>query len=551
MKKKGRHRLRNFIFAVLLLSAIVPIAVFGTWMINMNSQRIKNVMHDDLTMLSVNQIRNIESFCEGRKENLNTFAQLSIVKEALWASLNSRHMDVRYLDNMLAEQKMSKDYVNSISVVDKNFKVVSSTENTTRGELSQLKDSGVKMRGGDFYMSNLSSRETESGIQNSVIAITGVFSGDKLIGYIVEEVEASYFDCIGDEEFVGVHGNICLIDGNDNAISYGKALTDEEASSNAFIMENEEVQSIWDSIDRQVQPVGEFEYNYEGSKWIAYYSDIKYTDWTIRVSMDAGYYMSEADNYRLLVVFVLIAIVIAMMIIEICISRFIIAPVDKIVNTLSKIQNDQDYSARVDYHSDTELGYVAEQLDEMLSIIQADTLRGQEIRHNLEELADTDPLTGVDNKRAFGASLDIAIEDTKMCKSRIAVGFVDIDDFRNFNTLYGHRVGDQVIRFVASTLDRTINGNVGRNGGDEFTFYITDGNSIDNINDTLDEYLDMMLAGIGLREQGTRAVVTCSIGVVIASGDSELNRNMLIEKADEAMYQAKEAGKNTYRIIRL
>ena len=133
-------------------------------------------------------------------------------------------------------------------------------------------------------------------------------------------------------------------------------------------------------------------------------------------------------------------------------------------------------------------------------------------------------------------------------KSRIAIGFLDIDDFRNFNTMYGHRVGDQVIRFVASTLEKLIDGEVGRMGGDEFVFFISNESTIDAISDVLNEFLDMMQAGIGLRDKGTRAVVTCSVGVVIAQGE-DLDRAALIEKADEAMYVAKEHGKNTYHIV--
>ena len=55
-------------------------------------------------------------------------------------------------------------------------------------------------------------------------------------------------------------------------------------------------------------------------------------------------------------------------------------------------------------------------------------------------------------------------------KTPVAIGFLDIDDFRNFNTNYGHQVGDDVICYVAKTLQENISGEVGRIGGDEFVF---------------------------------------------------------------------------------
>lgn len=546
MKQKGKHKLRNIIFAVLLLSATVPVAVFGTWMIQRNSERINIVMHDDLTMLSENQVNNVKSFCDGRKENMDMLAQLSIVKEAIWASLSMRHMDVRYLDNMLKEQKQSKDYLVSVSIIDKNFKVVSSTAEASRGDYSTLKDTNADFRGGNFRISGVRTRTTDEGEISAVVAITGVFSGNKLIGYVVEELATQYFDSMRTNALVAEHGFVHIIDGDGNIISSGKAISGEgdlkeEDSFYGF-------REVWDSIDRVAAPSGEFEYTSDGIDYIASYSDIEYTDWNVIMCMDAGFYYSSISDFRILVAFVMAAIFIAMMIIEFYITKLMLAPIHKIVDTLVKVQKDHDYSVRINYQGNTELGYVTNQLDAMLSILEKDFAREEEIRQNLEELADSDALTGINNKRSFESLLDKELENVINRKSRIAIGFLDIDDFRNFNTMYGHRVGDQVIRFVASTLEKLIDGEVGRMGGDEFVFFISNESTIDVISDVLNEFLDMMQAGIGLRDKGTRAVVTCSVGVVIAQGD-DLDRATLIEKADEAMYVAKDHGKNTYHIV--
>ena len=103
--------------------------------------------------------------------------------------------------------------------------------------------------------------------------------------------------------------------------------------------------------------------------------------------------------------------------------------------------------------------------------------------------------------------------------------------------MYGHRIGDQVLCFVASTLERLIDGEVGRIGGDEFVFYISDSTVIDNITEVLTEYLDIMQIGISLGDKGTRAVVTCSIGVVIVQcGGRE--RTSLIQKQRKSVASA-------------
>ena len=79
-------------------------------------------------------------------------------------------------------------------------------------------------------------------------------------------------------------------------------------------------------------------------------------------------------------------------------------------------------------------------------------------------------MTQLFNKNAIENKIHAMIEQANDTHTRIAVGFLDIDNFRDYNTLYGHQEGDRVIRFVASILKENIDGIVGRNGGDEFLF---------------------------------------------------------------------------------
>lgn len=540
-KKKTKHGLRNMIFVILFLSATVPVLVFGTWIVNNNAAHIDRVVSDDLTLLSENQLQSIQSFLESRKENMEIIAQLSVVKEALWASLKSRHMDTRYLENILQEQKSSKDYLRSMSIVDRNFIVVSSTDMSIREEYSELNDS-QSIKGGEFFISDVRYGDDEEA-KPYVEAVKGVFSTNKLIGYIVEKIDVEYLSRFRTQALVGEHGTIIVLDGNGEIITVGRALSDSsDIDENAY---DDQLKEEWAKIDVKNNYSGSFEYDIDGSDRKVYYSGIENTNWNVIVVMDAGFYTSRSDDFKILAIIIIISILVAMGIVEFYLSKSIIRPIKMIVDALTRFQDKNDYSARVDYHRSNELGYVSEQIDSMLAIMQADHINGEKIRQNLEELADSDALTGINNKRAFNSLLDEAIEDAIEKKTRMAVGFVDIDDFRDFNTRYGHRVGDQVIRFVALSLEKSIDGVVGRIGGDEFAFFITDDEAIDKLKETLNDYLDNMQVGIGLRGTGERAVVSCSIGVHISNGE-ELDRAGFIEKADHAMYIAKENGKNRY-----
>lgn len=164
-----------------------------------------------------------------------------------------------------------------------------------------------------------------------------------------------------------------------------------------------------------------------------------------------------------------------------------------------------------------------------------------------EEKATLDPMTQIKNKKAIEMITRTRIKEAVEKKLPIAVGFVDIDNFRNYNTLYGHLQGDEVIKYVASVLKESVKGDVGRNGGDEFTFCVLNA-SYEEIEESMKNMHKKLNTGIPVLETGEIIPTPCSIGVVIEQNDS-MDYEMLVKSSDEAMYRAKEMGKNTYYIL--
>ena len=113
--------------------------------------------------------------------------------------------------------------------------------------------------------------------------------------------------------------------------------------------------------------------------------------------------------------------------------------------------------------------------------------------------------------------------------------------------MYGHLQGDAVIKYVASVLKETIHGDIGRNGGDEFTFCILD-TSYEEVEKAMKQMHQKLNMGITILETGERIPTPCSIGVVIEQS-KDMNYETLVKSSDEAMYRAKEKGKNTYFIL--
>lgn len=164
-----------------------------------------------------------------------------------------------------------------------------------------------------------------------------------------------------------------------------------------------------------------------------------------------------------------------------------------------------------------------------------------------EEKATLDPMTQIKNKKAIETVIRTQILEASQQLKSIAIGFVDIDNFRDYNTKYGHMQGDEVIKYVANTVKENVPGIAGRNGGDEFVFVIPDAtyeiveNAMKIIHKKLNE-------GLLIKDIGEKVPTPCSIGVIIEKR-KELDYDYVMEQSDVAMYEAKARGKNTYHIL--
>jgi|GEM_PF-1053798 len=164
-----------------------------------------------------------------------------------------------------------------------------------------------------------------------------------------------------------------------------------------------------------------------------------------------------------------------------------------------------------------------------------DTLRQQSIR---------DPLTGLYNRRHMGEVLHRELARAARNRAELAVLIIDVDHFKKFNDTYGHDAGDHVLQCVARVLEQRVRQSdvVCRLGGEEFVVVLPDANrdnAVMRAKDLLDGIRGLKLKH-GNRSLGT---ITASLGIAMfpdhgATGDG------LIEVADEALYLAKESGRN-------
>ncbi|MBR4026240.1 MAG: diguanylate cyclase, partial [Lachnospiraceae bacterium] len=186
-------------------------------------------------------------------------------------------------------------------------------------------------------------------------------------------------------------------------------------------------------------------------------------------------------------------------------------------------------------------------IQRMCQDITEERLQQEKELMEAEEKATLDPMTQIKNKKAIEMIVRTNIRESAEKNVPIAVGFVDIDNFRDYNTKYGHLQGDEVIKYVASTLRDNIPGIVGRNGGDEFVFCILNA-SYQQVEESMKVIYKKLNEGVIIKESGEKIPTPCSIGIVIEQS-ATLQYNDVMEQSDVAMYESKSRGKNTYTIL--
>ncbi|WP_414830882.1 GGDEF domain-containing protein [Alteromonas sp. H39] len=173
------------------------------------------------------------------------------------------------------------------------------------------------------------------------------------------------------------------------------------------------------------------------------------------------------------------------------------------------------------------------------------------IRQNtaLHEMASTDGLSGLANRRAFDERLEQDTQRTQRDQLPISLILIDIDNFKQFNDTYGHPNGDRCIRHVSDKMAATINRStdfIARFGGEEFAVLLPS----HTINQalTVAERLRKAIAQSAMElDDGSEVRVTASFGVATISSHAVYDEQALINRADTALYQAKASGRNCVR----
>ena len=242
---------------------------------------------------------------------------------------------------------------------------------------------------------------------------------------------------------------------------------------------------------------------------------------------------------------ILIVIAITLFISIFILDKIINVPIQNIINKLDSITKG-NYAQIIP--DDDDIEYENDELSIISNKFNDITKQILKREDDLHDMIHQDLLTKIPNRTMFNERLEYAIARARRQNSKLAVLFVDIDDFKNINDTLGHDIGDKLLLRISNYLVQAMRKSdlLARIGGDEFNVLIEDLDSVMAAQDIAEKLINHISMPVNI--EGNTLNVTGSVGISVYPIDAK-NSSALLKNADLAMYEAKSSGKNSCKFF--
>jgi len=271
--------------------------------------------------------------------------------------------------------------------------------------------------------------------------------------------------------------------------------------------------------------------------------------------------LTESIQLYYLIVFAVILIsLVFSILLSVWVQRRFATPLIRLADVAKQIAATGNYSLQVTDKASGELGQLIEVFNSMVrkvdtreqaleALVLDRTTELEALNSKLEQQAYYDSLTKLPNRFLYEDRLKQSIAYAAREGSKVALMFIDLDNFKDVNDTWGHAAGDALLCQVSRRLEQQCRqmDSVARIGGDEFTMLFMLNDEHDDINEISRRIISVFQMPFDILDQPL--VVTMSVGVAVYPTHG-YDFDVLKAKADEAMYQAKMAGRNQFYIYR-
>ena len=293
------------------------------------------------------------------------------------------------------------------------------------------------------------------------------------------------------------------------------------------------------------KPSDKGHYVYDKVSWIEYVPEL---GWYIVSSAYVDEFKTSSIEVRHFILILAVTIFILSALYSFVFLRNLLVPITDLSHLALKVTGG-DYRVRSDLRRDDEIGVLAGEFNRMVETIE-DHIENldqkvQEKTQELKHLSDTDPMTGLWNRRYFTATANTIWSLAQRDQTELSVIMLDIDWFKQVNDTYGHHTGDEVIVALAQVLKDSVRQSdlICRFGGEEFILLLPE-TSLEGavvIAEKIRKTIEEMRI---VTETGDPVHFTVSVGVSQMDPQHDPDIETTIRRADEALYRAKESGRN-------
>jgi len=225
---------------------------------------------------------------------------------------------------------------------------------------------------------------------------------------------------------------------------------------------------------------------------------------------------------------------------------------DEAIIYLIKLQQGEEFDIEKFHLLINEYRRLLKQLRRVTKISDRATGTLNDSKHDLLDKVHFDALTGIYNRRFMEDSLKRIIKSLSRSGDILSVLMMDVDFFKKYNDTYGHSEGDECLKTIAETIKNSLsraNDFAVRYGGEEFAVLLpgTDRVGAEYVAQKILE--NVRAKKIPHEKNDASEFVTISIGITSHTPDNSLEGNDYIRKADKALYQSKQNGRNQYTFI--
>jgi diguanylate cyclase (GGDEF)-like protein len=397
----------------------------------------------------------------------------------------------------------------------------------------------------------------------TITASIPIYEEDTLIGVFGVDFLMTWLGETLSKLPIGEHGQIFIVDDQQQLVASttGEDIFTVEDNQSKNILAKNSINSVTKEviINSEVQISKEsYSLSIQGEKYLIGVDH--YTKngiaWDIYTVLQRNDFLRSMNRTLVNALMIIMLLSILFIILIYHITKKIVTPIIKLNESAKKLSGGTYHEVLVKNRKD-EVGELAQsfnhmgmKLSSLVNHLEDEVIaRTNELEAKnqiLQRMTYIDDLSQISNRRKFNEYIYPAVEGAIQSNQPIGLLMIDIDYFKKYNDLYGHIVGDDCIRMIGSVLKQIVTNNydlAARYGGEEFVVVLNN-TSFEEVKNTANK-IHQMIEGLNIKHEASDwGIVTVSIGVVYGIVTSMQSATQVITLADDALYRAKDKGRN-------